>query len=336
MDWLSNTLSGIFSTENKTSDNKSKSKSKNRKKSAKKSNSKISGISKKRRSAKKIEILNQNMNIDAIKSNPAMNNTRPFGILISHASLKGKRDNNEDTEIVFESKDHRLQVFSIHDGHGGTFVSNYLEKNLPKYFISDRLSLPLSAAYIRAAFSKLNNDLEQKYKSRSTQVGSTCITAFIYNNHLTIANVGDCRAIIGKEKTALQITEDHKPGKKDEKKRIEQMGGSVSIERGDDFRVGDLSVSRAFGDFCNQYVIAVPEIFTKEIKEGDKFLIIGCDGLYDCLTNTEIVKFVNRHVKIPTQENVRGVAGKLANYAIEKGSTDNISVIIIFFQHTFS
>ena len=54
-------------------------------------------------------------------------------------------------------------------------------------------------------------------------------------------------------------------------------------------------------------------------------MIIACDGLWDVMTNQEAVHFVLL--------NKTQAATKLAKQAIKKGSTDNISVIVVFFRH---
>lgn len=45
-----------------------------------------------------------------------------------------------------------------------------------------------------------------------------------------------------------------------------------------------------------QTVTAVPEIRTLDLKEGDEFLILACDGIWDVLTNQEAVDFVRERL----------------------------------------
>jgi serine/threonine protein phosphatase PrpC len=87
------------------------------------------------------------------------------------------------------------------------------------------------------------------------------------------------------------MSEDHKPDNAGELKRIEAAGGFV--EEG---RVrGILSLSRALGDLeykLNrkvgveaQMITCVPEIKKIDMTADDKFLIIACDGIWDCLSS---------------------------------------------------
>jgi serine/threonine protein phosphatase PrpC len=69
---------------------------------------------------------------------------------------------------------------------------------------------------------------------------------------------------------------------------------------------------------------------------------MGCDGVWDVLNNQDAVDFVLDKYKDLKNANksfidMKGrsennIAQKLAEYAIEKGSLDNISVQIIFFS----
>jgi len=59
-------------------------------------------------------------------------------------------------------------------------------------------------------------------------------------------------------------------------------------------------------------------------------LVLASDGLFEVLDNEEIGKevLISREKKLSAEE----VAKKLCNLALKKGSFDNISVIIVFFD----
>ena len=60
-----------------------------------------------------------------------------------------------------------------------------------------------------------------------------------------VGNAGDSRGVIYSSDGAKQLSRDHKPYLDDERKRIEEAGGMVSMQRVD----GDLALSRSIGDF---------------------------------------------------------------------------------------
>ncbi len=55
---------------------------------------------------------------------------------------------------------------------------------------------------------------------------------------------------------------------------------------------------------------------------------MGCDGLWDVFTNQYVCDFILKALKkgIPKLE----IAKILSEFAIENGSTDNVTVIIVF------
>jgi serine/threonine protein phosphatase PrpC len=128
---------------------------------------------------------------------------------------------------------------------------------------------------------------------------------------------------------------DHKPASPSEKQRITKQGGVVYFD-GIDWRIDNLSLSRAFGDTSSPHTSPVPDVYDYKLCSNDKFIILACDGLWDVIDNRTAVNFVlhfcydvkgNR-----INENVN-IAEKLARYAIEMGSTDNVSIIILFLDH---
>jgi len=46
-----------------------------------------------------------------------------------------------------------------------------------------------------------------------------------------------------------------------------------------------------------QLIIAVPEVKSRNQSSDDEFLIIGCDGIWECLTNQQISEFVKEKLK---------------------------------------
>lgn len=60
-----------------------------------------------------------------------------------------------------------------------------------------------------------------------------------------VANIGDSRAVLSRDDTAVPLSTDHKPDVPTEKNRIEKAGGFVKLGRVN----GTLSLSRSFGDF---------------------------------------------------------------------------------------
>ena len=137
---------------------------------------------------------------------------------------------------------------------------------------------------------------------------------------------------------AIQLTKDHKPIAFEEYKRIISEKGKITKETKDDYRINGMSVSRSFGDLdAKPQVSHIPDIFDYDINKT-KFLIMGCDGLCDVLNNQEAIDMVlselennDDYKKNINNKSNSNIAIKLANLAYDKGSEDNITVIVIFF-----
>lgn len=258
-------------------------------------------------------------------------------------SLQGKRPTQEDNHFSFiniNNNNHQynpLNIFCVFDGHGGSCVSKYLKKNLPDFFRT-KLNQDIYnnkknfINYINEVYNYLQDNLKTKHPRAVEYCGSTACTAINYHknndNLLWLINVGDSRAILcDKDNNAVTLTVDHKPNEINEKIRIKNLGGKI-IYDGSDWRIKTLSLSRAFGDLdCSPYVIHTPSIIVHKIKK-DKFLIIACDGLWDALSNQEAVNFI----LLLESNNFNGnYAQEIAEYALKKGSQDNITVIVYFF-----
>lgn len=69
---------------------------------------------------------------------------------------------------------------------------------------------------------------------------------------------------------------------------------------------GNLALSRAIGDFDfkrspyfppeEQIVTAYPDVIEHQLTADDEFLILACDGIWDCFLSQEVVEFVRRGI----------------------------------------
>jgi len=267
-------------------------------------------------------------------------------MIIHTYNLQGRRETNEDTHVSITNLDgsnekyNNINLFGVFDGHGGSRVSKYLSKNLPDFFINKfekniYLNNNTLSKYINKVYDSLQDNLKTNHPRVVEYCGSTaCVVIHTLdkkNKHiLWTINVGDSRAILcNKNGEAVQLTIDHKPNLLEEKQRIEKLGGKISFD-GYEYRIKSLSLSRAFGDLdCCPYVTHLPKINKYNLNNKDKFLIIGCDGLYDTVTNQEAVEYI-RDLQFKNYNS--NYAKALANLAYNKGSQDNITVIIYFFN----
>lgn len=134
--------------------------------------------------------------------------------------------------------------------------------------------------------------------------GSTAAAVMISPRYIYFINCGDSRTLLCHDGQVAFYTEDHKPFNPREKERIQNAGGSVTLQRVN----GSLAVSRALGDFdfkevdwrpqTEQLVSPEPEVYELERTPEDEFLILACDGVWDAIGNEELCAFVRSRLKV--------------------------------------
>ncbi|KAI4331594.1 hypothetical protein MLD38_029770 [Melastoma candidum] len=162
------------------------------------------------------------------------------------------------------------------------------------------------ANYIRS-FKEMDGDLVNDTIDCYCS-GTTAVTLVRKGQHLIIANLGDSRAVLCKrgqknQLVPMQLTVDLKPNVASEAERIRRCKGRVFAmdHEPDVFRVWmpdencpGLAMARAFGDFClkDYGLVSVPEISYRMISPDDEFIVLATDGIWDALSNDQVVKIV--------------------------------------------
>ncbi|PIA34641.1 hypothetical protein AQUCO_03700137v1 [Aquilegia coerulea] len=204
-----------------------------------------------------------------------------------YSSFRGKRATMEDCYDVKMSKidGQTVCMFGIFDGHGGSRAAEYLKEHLFENLLKHPQFMTDTKSAISEIYKKTDMDFLDSERNTYRDDGSTASTAVLVGNQLYVANVGDSRAVISKEGLAIPLSDDHKPNRTDERKRIESAGGVVMWAG--TWRVGGvLAMSRAFGNrLLKQFVVAEPEIQEQKIDSEFEFLLLASDGLWDVVPN---------------------------------------------------
>lgn len=83
----------------------------------------------------------------------------------------------------------------------------------------------------------------------------------------------------------------------------------------------------------DQAVTANPDITEHIISEGDEFLVLACDGIWDCMTSQEVITFVREHIALG--DSLKIVCEKLMENCLAPASDygglgcDNMTVVIV-------
>ena len=282
-----------------------------------------------------------------------------------NSSIGKIRDYNEDTITVtkVELNNNNFYFFAVYDGHGGKGCSTYLRENLHNNIKEFSTSGIKQAIQITEEKFKIEQALKENGELNDSS-GSCGIMAMIQGNKCIIANVGDSRLVLFKKGKVFFATEDHKPNTETEKRRIKLAGGEIyqtitlfplrqnGKEIEPPWRVlpGRLSVSRTFGDIEAKetkfggipgVVLALPDITEIELDNEFNFMVIGCDGIFDVLSNEEILECIKivlkeKNVQEIKEDDVHELCGDFAAMivkgAIAKDSSDNVSCIVVAFN----
>ena len=178
----------------------------------------------------------------------------------------------------------------------------------------------------------------------ANDMGTTANIMLIKNGVIYIANVGDSLSVMYKNKKAYNLNKEHQIILPSEKERVLKSGAKIN-----GYRInGMLNLTRAIGDLSfksnmdlkrhEQSVIALPEITKIEDTEDIDFIIMGCDGVWDCVKRQFVCDFVDKEINENPDKNLSEILKKIFDRCVSPVwgvvlGTDNMSCIIIQFLH---
>jgi pyruvate dehydrogenase phosphatase len=247
---------------------------------------------------------------------------------------------SEDRWIIQQDIPRGWSIGCVLDGHGGWQVSEFVSQRIIQ-LIHDRILshlITLDQYSVEEKLIQIFKDLELSYiqSVRSTyklgygevaKVGSCALVAFKHDDRLTIANCGDCRAVIGTVSAnndryyATRITMDHNCREPIEEFQLQQAHpneSDVVICKNSHacYVKGRLQLTRALGDiylkyrefnsppssqsrgryipepYTPPYVLHRPDIYHLKLDPSDKFVILATDGVWDFLSDEQAVNIV--------------------------------------------
>ena len=269
---------------------------------------------------------------------------------VSHEEMNPRRRNTmEDVhryrpELLRDEQGTVYSYFGIYDGHGGRQIANFLEETLEKNIAVELQQSDEASILERLTRAFLITDM-QSYSAGITTSGATAVSALLKtdrdgNRSLYVANVGDSRAVLISDEGqptdeceqcpgnfATRLSYDHRADDVIEEERIVEAGGFVTRQR----VLGILAVSRAFGDHSmKDFIIASPHVREASVRaQANPILILACDGVWDVMSDREAADIILSSYA-EYGEPFDNAAKLLAETALERGSMDNVTVIVVF------
>ncbi|XP_023539398.1 protein kinase and PP2C-like domain-containing protein isoform X2 [Cucurbita pepo subsp. pepo] len=251
-------------------------------------------------------------------------------------STCGRRETMEDSHFLLPNMCNKedIHAFGIFDGHRGAAAAEFSAQAIPG-FLQTSCSTRSPVDALKEAFVKTDVEFRKeldffrkskKVKQKDWHPGCTSAVALIVRDRLFIANAGDCRTILCRAGYPVVLSKDHVASCVEERERVIRAGGQVKWQV-DTWRVGPagLQVTRSIGDDdLKPAVSAEPEITETVLTSQDDYLVMGSDGLWDALSNSEVVGIIRDTVKEAAM-----CSKRLATEAVARGSKDNITVFCI-------
>lgn len=172
--------------------------------------------------------------------------------------------------------------------------------------------------------------------------GSTLAIVLVVGTDLVVANVGDSEVVLNRSGTPLVLTTIHNMRKNEaEEDRVRTVGGRVHHKRLGHPRYNpaffSIAVTRSIGDLFFKTgaftdgkasgLIAEADTCKVALTSADRFVIVGCDGLWDVMSYQQAIDFAEEALAEGLA--CQAVSEALVNHALRMGSTDNITALVI-------
>jgi serine/threonine protein phosphatase PrpC len=219
-------------------------------------------------------------------------------------------------ELAIPQHRERTFAFALFDGHGdaGHRASDACVRFVPAR-LTERLT---SSTCIRKALTQTFIDANEflLHGEHDLYTSGTTGTAIVLRGtRVYVANVGDSRAIMcwrtGNDRIGVRsLSAEHNCHNSAERQRIREAGGEVrQAQFGDNYLGPDrvfvrgtdvpgLAVTRSLGDEIAHEagVTSHPYYQRFDRKDTDEFLILASDGIWDQMSNEEVIEFIYEHL----------------------------------------
>ncbi|PON45328.1 Protein phosphatase [Trema orientale] len=289
----------------------------------------------------------------------------------------------EDQSQVETGRD--ATFVGVYDGHGGPEAARFICDHLfPHLTRLARENGTISEDILRGAFSATEDGFltlvrrSHGIKPAIAAIGSCCLVGVIWRGTLYVANLGDSRAVVGSlgksnNIVAEQLTSDHNASREDVRQELRSLhpdDSHIVVLKNGVWRIkGIIQVSRSIGDaylkrpefsldpsfprfhlsetLRRPVLTAEPSMYTRVLRENDKFLIFASDGLWEHLTNQQAAEIVHNNPRA-------GIARRLVKVALTEAAKkmrisydvlkqrakgerrlihDDITVVVVFIDH---
>lgn len=311
---------------------------------------------------------NNQINLESISSYKSINdiidqpylNVTKCGIVSSFLATSHKNEKNSSDKLINmtcisnisfnastqQSKPdlslYKINYFGLFEGRKSPIVSDFLKRNFHSFLFEDEDFMICTYQSFVKAFEKAQNTVAESNIPISSSYG---LIALMIDNLCFIASLGCSRCIMStyNGNNIYQMTKDQDLNNEEEKERIEKNGGKIQKIQNINYLMPEMKkcVRMISNDHPTLYDSVVPDVVSFQIKENADFLILMNQGVFDYLTNEEIVYHVFKAVKdldirhnSNNEDTYKAIVKEVIVNCIKKGNGgEDIDIIIIFFDN---
>lgn len=264
------------------------------------------------------------------------------------AFTQGGRPYMEDTFFSYrfalnlDEKEHHFEIYGVFDGHGGVETAAFARDHFFEHFhhaLLQHQNLTDEGMYLALHSCMINLDKA----ADPLRSGTTASVAIIWEQKVFVANVGDSRTILSDDGIPVQLSHDAKLSERRTQKKVIKLGGNIIYDKGtlraagrpDKGKPIGLSLGGSIGDcyIKGESVKGAPPVccfpaqpqITCYSLEGVEYLVIACDGIWDVCSTDQAIDAIGKC----KQESLDKIAKRIVYCALQSGSTDNITLMII-------
>ena len=228
------------------------------------------------------------------------------------------RSHNEDSVIIVRNQndDYLLAVADGMGGHNAGEVASSTAVEVVKGELEKTIDVKEHDKIVYNIMSSIDYantkvyDLSRQDISKAG-MGSTFVAAYVVDDKIYVANIGDSRAYLITKDETIQITVDHSVVQE----LVER--GSITIEEAAVHPDKNI-ITRALG--TEKFVDA--DFFEYSLKVGD-YILLCSDGLSEMVESSLFSETLEK------TEEIEDAAKELVRVANENGGRDNITIIIL-------
>ena len=236
---------------------------------------------------------------------------------------------------------YKINYFALFEGCDSSTASIYLKKNFHNYLFEDEEFLICTYQSFINAFEKCQIDIQ----SSNIVTSSSGLIVLIVDNICYICSLGCSRCIMStyNSNNIYQMTLEQNLNLEEEKERITKLGGKVEKFDGNNYLMPEMKecVRMVSNDNLSNYSTQVPDVVTFQIKDNVDFIIMMNQGIFDYLSNEEVVYSIYKSLKeidirkgAKVDETYFAIVKEIFTNSSKRGNDcDDMDIVIIFFDN---